>query len=118
MDMIKKIQITGVFLMLLCSQKVFSQHNSGDDTLKFKSENIKRNTQEKVTVYTGNVSVVSPYINFDDAEKVIVDENKNELKIYKPKKFKIIHLESLSKKGARSEDEPIIYYTDTKELII
>lgn len=69
MDMIKKIQITGVFLMLLCSQKVFSQHNSGDDTLQFKSENIKRNTQEKVTVYTGNVSLVSPYINFDDAEK-------------------------------------------------
>lgn len=55
--------------MLLCSQKVFSQHNSGDDTLQFKSENIKRNTQEKVTVYTGNVSLVSPYINFDDAEK-------------------------------------------------
>lgn len=51
-------------------------------------------------------------------KKVIVDENKNELKIYKPKKFKIIHLESLSKKGARSEDEPIIYYIDTKELII
>lgn len=118
MIMVKKLQILGVFLMVFCSQKIFSQQNSNNNGLEFKSENATRNSKEGITTYTGNVSVVSPYIKFDDAEKVIVDENKNELKIYKPKTFKIIHLESLSKKAVRPEDEPIIYKVNTKELMM
>lgn len=95
--MIKSLKITGVVLLLLCSQQIFSQQKSDDDALKFKSENTHRNLQKKITVFTGNVSLSSKAISFENAEKVIVDETTNEVKIYKPKNFKIIHVDGLMK---------------------
>ncbi len=110
----KKLKILGAFLLMLCSQQIFSQQKS--DALELKGENSKRDLQNKTVVYTGNVSLVSNYITFDHAEKVIVEEATNELKIYKPKNFKIIHLDALEKTGKKNEGDMMIYNTKTKKL--
>ncbi|WP_042719822.1 hypothetical protein [Flavobacterium sp. B17] len=112
----KKLKVLGVFLLLLCSQSFFSQQQSDDDVLKFKSENTSRNLQKKTTVFTGNVSLSSKAISFENAEKVSVDETTNEVKIYKPKNFKIIHVDGLIKKGKKSDEDVIVYNTKTKIL--
>ncbi|WP_346985121.1 hypothetical protein [Chryseobacterium sp. POE27] len=114
--MIKSLKITGVFLLLLCSQQIFSQQKSDDDVLKFKSDNINRNLKDKTTVFTGNVSLSSKSISFENAEKVSVNETTNEVKIYKPKNFKIIHVDSLMKTGEKSDEDVIVYNTKTKTL--
>lgn len=112
----KKLKVLGIFLLLLCSQQIFSQQKSDDDTLKFKSEKTNRNLQKKITVFTGNVSLSSKAISFENAEKVIVDETTNEVKIYKPKNFKIIHVDALMKTGKKSDEDVIVYNTKTKTL--
>ncbi|WP_263603242.1 hypothetical protein [Chryseobacterium sp. PET-29] len=116
--MIKSLKITGVVLLLLCSQQIFSQQKSDDDALKFKSENTHRNLQKKITVFTGNVSLSSKAISFENAEKVIVDETTNEVKIYKPKNFKIVHVDGLMKTGKQPDDDVIVYNTKTKTVSI
>lgn len=113
----KNLKLLSTFLLLLCSHLIFSQQKSNDDTLNFKGDNSKRNLKEKITVFTGNVSLSSKSISFENAEKVIVDEKTNEVKIYKPKNFKIIHVEGLSKTGKNPEDV-IIYNTKTKIVSI
>ncbi|SEM30868.1 hypothetical protein SAMN05421856_102319 [Chryseobacterium taichungense] len=113
----KKLKLLGAFLLLLCSQQIFSQQQTDDDQLRFKGDNAKRNLKDKTTVFTGNVSLSSKNISFENAEKVIVDETTNEVKIYKPQNFKIIHVEGLSKTG-KNPEEVIIYNTKTKTVSI
>lgn len=112
----RNLKVLGVFLLMLCSQQIFSQEKSNDDVLELKGENAKRDLQKKTVIYTGNVSLISKSITFENAEKVIVDETTNELKIYKPKNLKIIHLDSLEKSGKKNEEDMIVYNTKTKKL--
>ncbi|GAA5089550.1 hypothetical protein GCM10023210_14520 [Chryseobacterium ginsengisoli] len=112
----KNLKVLGVFLLMLCSQSIFSQQKSNDDIFELKGENAKRDLQKKTVIYTGNVSLVSKAFTFENAEKVIVEEATNEVKIYKPKNLKIIHLNALEKTGKKNEEDMIIYNTKTKTL--
>ncbi|MFC3157277.1 hypothetical protein SAMN05443633_11850 [Chryseobacterium arachidis] len=112
----KGLKILGVFL-LLCSQQLFSQEKN-NETLEFKSENAKRDLVEKTTVFTGNVSLNSAKISFKDAEKVIVEEATGDIKIYKPKNFTIISVDSLANTRKNSEENLIVYNTKTNKLSI
>lgn len=112
----KIVQAFGVLILLLGSQSFFAQKQSDDDTLKFKGDNTTRNFRQKTTVFTGNVSLTSKAISFENAEKVIVDENTHEVKIYKPKNFKIIHVDALAKTGKKTDEDVIVYNTKTNTL--
>ncbi len=114
--MVKNLKAWAVCILSLCSSFAFSQQESNEDILKFKSEQTNRNSREKTTVFTGNVSLSSEAFSFENAEKVIVDETTNEVKIYKPRNFKVIHVNGLTRTGGNTEQDVIVYHTKTKVL--
>jgi len=116
LKMVKNLKAWAVCILSLCSSFAFSQQESNEDLLKFKSEQTNRNSREKTTVFTGNVSLSSEAFSFENAEKVIVDETTNEVKIYKPRNFKVIHVNGLTRTGGNKEQDVIVYHTKTKVL--
>jgi hypothetical protein len=111
----KLLQISTAAALLFISQNAFSQAKesvSQENNLNIKAKSITRNLKEKTIVYDSEVSLNSKFIAFDNAEKVVMDENSSTLKIYNCKNLKFIELKTLTK-PAKKENDYITY--DYKE---
>ena len=96
----KLITITGIFALLLISQNAFSQEKNA----AINSNTIKKDTKEKTVVYDGSVNYKSEFISFDNAERVVMDENTSTMKIYNPKNLKIISVKTFTKPQKKESD--------------
>ena len=108
--------ISGIFMLLLLSQNTFAQEQSKMKSFTFKSDKIKRNLEDKTTIYEGNVMIKNDNISFENAERVTIDEKNNTVTIYNPKDFKILHAKTVSKTGGSNKN--IIVYNTKEESII
>lgn len=101
--------ISGIFMFLLVSQISFGQEKKVMKSFSFKSDKLKKNSEDKTTTYEGNVTMKNDNISFENAEKVIYNGEDETYTIYRPKNFKILAAKSVHKTGKREDSHVIIY---------
>ena len=108
-----KIKLFLTCSMMAVSSFIFAQENV-QNNIKLKSDAHRTDKKSETMTYTGNVCFDSPYLTFENADKVIVDTKTQDIKIYNPKNLKLINIETIEKKTEKREF--IVFNTKTKSL--
>lgn len=115
----KIIKTIGTLALILIAQNYYSQQKTEDiNKLKFRADNIVNNIEKKIVTFTGNATLEnSNSFSFDSADKMVYNANTATIEIYKPKNFKIVKVNAITKTLKSNQQDLVIYNVKEDSII-